>query len=42
VVNEEADVVSIITGAMSRPLKVEVDPRVAEAAHLAHVMPTTD
>lgn len=42
VVNEEADVVSIITGAMSRPLKVEVDPRVAEAAHLAHLMPTTD
>lgn len=39
VVNEGADPVQIVTENMSRPLKPEVDPRVAEAAHHVHAIP---
>lgn len=37
VIHEGADPVDVVTQNMSRPLKPEVDSRVAQAAHLAEV-----
>lgn len=37
VLHEGADAVAVVTQNMSRPLKPEVDPLVAEAAHRAEV-----